>query len=247
MAIFGHFLPSASSGDNRHDARRKLSLFARGVQHDGTGIEVQIHNISGTGLLFESDIKLVACDRIEIELPHAGDITAVVIWASGRLFGCQFEGPVSSATLSAVELKSAVAPAPELAEAIAPALSVDEARAAPVIDAPVIDAPVIDAPVIDEAFGARLQRLRAKVGLSQAEVAKRIGVSAPSISSWEKGRARPKRGRMAKLAAILGVPASDLLDDAAPEGFQDLIDRSREQIARAAGISVDRVRIMVEY
>ncbi len=202
------------------------------MQHDGTGIEVQIHNISGTGLLFESDVKLVACDRIEIELPYAGDITAVVIWASGRLFGCQFEGPVSSATLSAVELKSAVTPAPELAKVIAPAPSVEEVRAAP---------------VIDDAFGARLLRLRTRVGLSQAEVAKRIGVSAPSISSWEKGRARPKRGRMAKLAAILGVPTADLLDDAAPEVLEDVIGRSREQIARAAGISVDRVRIMVEY
>ncbi len=139
------------------------------MQHDGTGIEVQIHNISGTGLLFESDIKLVACDRIEIELPHAGDITAVVIWASGRLFGCQFEGPVSSATLSAVELKSAVAAAPELTTAIAPAPGVDEVGADPVID------------------------------------------------------------------------------NAVCEEFQHLIDRSREEIARAGGISADRVRIIIEY
>jgi transcriptional regulator with XRE-family HTH domain len=232
MAIFGHFLSSKSSGDNRQDARKKLSLLARGVQHDGTGIKVQIHNISGTGLLFESDVKLVACDRIEIELPHAGDITAVVIWASGRLFGCQFEGPVSSATLSAVELKSAVAPAPALINPVVPTPSVEKVRAVS---------------AIDEAFGARLQRLRTKAGLSQAEVAKRIGVGAPSISSWEKGRARPKRGRMVKLAAIIGVPTSDLLDDAAPEGFRELIDRSREQIAQAAGISADRVRIIVEH
>lgn len=139
------------------------------MQHDGTGIAVQIHNISGTGLLFESDVKLAACDRIEIKLPHAGDITAVVIWASGRLFGCQFEGPVSSATLSAVELKSAVAAAPELANAIAPASGVDEVGADPEID------------------------------------------------------------------------------NAVSEAFQHLIDRSREQIARAAGISVDKVRIIVEY
>src|SRR3546814_11016897 len=108
-------------------------------------------------------------------------LTAVGIWASGRLFGCQFEGPVSSATLSAVELKSAGAPAPELTSAIAPTPSVDEAGASP---------------VIDEAFGARLQRLRTKAGLSPAEVAKRMGVSPPSISRWEKGRGRPKRGPM---------------------------------------------------
>ena len=165
MPIYGHFLPLAPNGDKRQDVRRKLSLRARGVQHDGSGIEVQIHNISGTGLLFESDIKLAACDRIEIELPHAGGITAVVIWASGRLFGCQFEGPVSPATLSAVELKSAVAPDP---------------------------------------VGATSVRLTS-------------GSDAPSAEAT------------------------------APEDFQDVIDRAREQIARAAGLSVDRVRIIVEY
>lgn len=232
MPIYGHFLPSAPGADKRQDARRKLSLLASGSKPDGTGIEVQIHNISGTGLLFESDIKLAAGDRIEIELPHAGDIMAVVIWASGRLFGCQFEGPVSPATLSAVELKSAVVPPPELTNILALPPGPDEE-----------DAP----PAIDEAFGERLQRLRARAGLSQADVAKRMGVSAPSVSSWEKGRARPKRGRMAKLATILGVPTSDLQGDTAPEGFQELIDRSREQIARAVGISADRVRIIVEF
>jgi transcriptional regulator with XRE-family HTH domain len=232
MAVFGHFLAAAPGTDQRQGARRKLSLLAKGVQHDGTGIEVQIHNISGTGLLFESDIKLAACDRIEIELPHAGDITAVVIWASGRLFGCQFEGPVSPATLSAVELKSAVAPTPEPTPAIDPPPSVEDVHAAP---------------VIDEAFGDRLQRLRTSAGLSLGEVAKRMGVSAPSVSGWEKGRARPTRGRIVKLAAILGVPPADLIDDAAPEEFQELVDRSREQIAHAAGVSPDRVRITIDY
>ncbi len=172
MPIFGHFLPSAPGAEKRFDARRKLSLLASGLRHDGTGLEVQIHNISGTGLLLESDIKLTAGDRIEIELPHAGDITAVVIWASGRLFGCQFEGPVSPATLSAVELKSAIGPAPgltpELTSVIDPAPSVDEDAAAPA-------------------------------------------------------------------------------SDAEPEALLDLIDRSREQIALAAGISADRVRIIVEF
>ncbi|MBB6427981.1 helix-turn-helix domain-containing protein [Sphingopyxis sp. JAI128] len=222
MAISGYFLPSASDADRRLDARRKLSLLARGAQRDGAGIDVQIHNISGTGLLFESDIKLAAGDRIEIELPHAGDITAKVIWASGRLFGCQFEGPVSPATLSAVELKSAIDAVSEIEEEPA-------------------------APFADDGFGARLQHFRIDAGLSQADVGKQMGVSAPSISSWENGRARPKHGRMAKLAAILGVEASDLVDDAPGEEIQDLVDRCREQIAEAVGLSIDRVRIFVEY
>ena len=74
-----------------------------------------------------------------------------------------------------------------------------------------------------------------------------MGVSAPAVSAWEKGRARPTRGQIVKLAAILRIPTADLLDDAAPEEFQELVDRSREQIARAAGVSPDRVRITIAY
>ena len=41
MPIFGHFLPSAPGAEKRFDARRKLSLLASGLRHDGTGLEVK--------------------------------------------------------------------------------------------------------------------------------------------------------------------------------------------------------------
>jgi transcriptional regulator with XRE-family HTH domain len=225
MALFGYFLP-ATGVDRRHGGRRKLSLLARGSHHDGTGIDVRIHNISGTGLLFESDIKLAAGDRIEIELPHAGDITAVVIWASGRHFGCQFEGPVSRATLSAVELKSATDTAGSAEKAA------EEVAAEP---------------ASDETFGDRLQRLRTEAKLDLGEVATRMGLSAATIASWEKGRVRPKRSRMATLADILGVETAELLDEPTPGGLETLIERHRRQIARAIGLGVGKVRIFVEF
>jgi hypothetical protein len=165
MPIYGHFLPSAPGADKRIDARRKLSLLAAGLRHDGTDIEVQIHNISGTGLLLESDVKLAAGDRIEIELPHAGDITAVVIWASGRLFGCQFEGPVSPATLSAVELKSAIDAAP----AIDPAPTAEGDRVEPVIDEA--------AP--EEMHG--VQEIQALIDYRREQIARDLGIGADRI------------------------------------------------------------------
>lgn len=220
MVISGYFLPPAPSADSRSAARRKLSLIARGAHHDGTEIEVLIHNISGTGLLFECDIELAAGDQIDIELPHAGDITAVVIWASGRLFGCQFAGPVSPATLSAVELKSSMSAAPD----------VEEIQPSPA----------------DKAFGARLHRLRIRKGLSQTDIATHLGVSAPSISGWEKGRARPKNARLDALADLLGVSLAELLDEPEPEDVRELIERSRDQIARAVGATPGQVRIIIE-
>lgn len=217
MAISGYFLAAAPSADARSSTRRKLSLPAEGKQNGDNGIKVLIHNISETGLLLESDVDLAAGDRIEIDLPHAGDSSATVVWISDRLFGCRFDAPVSSAALSAAQLRSAV--------------THDED-----------DTPVPG----DEAFGARLQRLRVRAGLNQAEIADRMNVSAPAVSGWEKGRARPKHGRMAALAEILGVQTAELLGDHAPEELHDLIDRSRRQIALAMGIGEDKVRIIIE-
>lgn len=217
MAISGYFLPAAPGDDDRGSARRKLSLPAEGRQNGDTGIRVLIHNISETGLLLESDVDLSPGDRIEIDLPHAGDISAAVVWVSDRLFGCRFDVPVSPATLSAAQLRSAV--------------THDEDDTSP---------------PGDDTFGTRLQRLRVRAGLNQADVADRMSVSAPAVSGWEKGRARPKHGRMAALAEILGVQTAELLGDHAPEELHDLVDRSRRQIALAMGTSEDKVRIIIE-
>ncbi|PQM29027.1 XRE family transcriptional regulator [Sphingopyxis lindanitolerans] len=220
MAIPGYFHPAAPGADARARARRTLRLPAQGTHDDGSGIAVLVHNISETGLLLESDAGIAVGDRIEIDLPHAGESPATVVWVSDRLSGCRFDTPISPATLSAAQLRSAVTHDAHD----------DEAAASPA----------------DPAFGSRLQRLRAQAGLNQAQVAERMGVSAPSVSGWEKGRARPKHSRMAALAAILGVPTSELLGDHPPEALQDLIERSRAQIAMMVGTSADKVRIIVE-
>lgn len=220
MAITGYCLPAAPGADERGSSRRKLSLPAQGTQNGGSGIAVLIHNISETGLLLESDVAVAVGDRIGIDLPHAGESPATVMWISDRLAGCRFDAPVSPATLSAAQLRSGVTHDPDVDDEV-------------------------DLPT-DRGFGGRLQRLRAQVGLNQAQLADRMGVSAPAVSGWEKGRARPKHGRMAALAAILGVPTSELLGDHVGEDLHDLIARSRRDIALAMGIGEDKVRIVVE-
>lgn len=222
MMISEDFGQAATDADRRNGSRRSLRLIAQGAQVAGQPVDVLIHNISETGLLIESDTALAANDRIEIDLPHCGPTAAAIVWASGRLFGCQFDAPISSASLSAAQLKSGVRGDLELEG--------DSDTASP----------------LGERFGARLQRLRIARGLSQTEVADRMGVSAPSISGWEKGRARPKSSRVAALADLLDVTVGDLLGEADAPNLRDLIDHSREQIAQAVGTSTDKVRITVE-
>jgi transcriptional regulator with XRE-family HTH domain len=225
MAISA-YLDALADGRKRRTARRRLHLSAQGVRAKGTDIKVLIHNISLSGMLIECDAALAVDDRIEVDLPHAGSVATRIVWASGKLFGCQFEKTISTAAVSAAQLQST-------------AVGDD-------VD-PVLTSPGEFAIVSSDArFGASLKRLRTAKGLSQAHVAAELGVSAPSISGWESGRARPKHDRLASLAALLGVPVAQLLVDLSTDPAEELISQGREKIARATGASPDKIRIFIE-
>lgn len=61
-------------------------------------------------------------------------------------------------------------------------------------------------------LGQRLKSLRRRRGLSQAEVARLIGVTASSISQIEGNRIYPSLPALLRLAEILGVGAASLLE-----------------------------------
>lgn len=218
MAIPAYIEKTPRSRGELRSARRTLRLQLQGAKATGGEVAVLVHNISATGLLIESDVALDLGDRIEIGLPHAGTTWAKVIWTSTRIYGCQFDTPISAATLSAAQLRSVVGPdsgtLPDLPRA--------------------------------ESFGVRLQRLRTAKGLTQSQVAKQLSVSEPSISAWEQDKARPKAGRMEALAVLLGVDISELLGIDEAESLGDVIARAKEQIARAADVSPDNVKIIIE-
>ena len=59
-------------------------------------------------------------------------------------------------------------------------------------------------------FGQTLQQLRANAGLSQPELAERVGVSVGTIQDWEVSGGEPGSGAVDKLARALGVPRETL-------------------------------------
>lgn len=61
-------------------------------------------------------------------------------------------------------------------------------------------------------FGVTLRRLREERGLTQEDVANRLGISGQAVGAWENGRARPRLSKLNELARLLGVDASDLVD-----------------------------------
>jgi transcriptional regulator with XRE-family HTH domain len=68
------------------------------------------------------------------------------------------------------------------------------------------------------AFKDRLRALRQTLGLSQAQLAERCGLSVDSIQNWEGKRAsEPRLSQLAKLAQGLGVSLDTLAGLPAPK------------------------------
>ncbi|WP_395393817.1 helix-turn-helix domain-containing protein [Novosphingobium sp. BL-8A] len=247
MPIEAHFevnpAAAAYGSDRMRAPRRKLMLETQGSSAAGTEMPVLVHNFSETGLLLESTATLSIDETIELDLPEAGATPARVIWASGNLYGCAFDRVLPRSALSAAQLRSAVQPGIEVgghspANGSAPGSSYGFGQAAGTGNAP--------AAIGGESLGERLHRLRKERGLTQGELAARLGVSKPTVWAWEQGRARPIEDRLEAIARELGVATSELRPGRTVAGLPELIARCREQIAAAVETTPDKIKIMIE-
>lgn len=228
MAIAAQFEEIADPGLRRREGRLRLRLETLGETASGGAARVFVHNVSENGMLLESPVELAVGETISIDLPHAGLCAARVIWASEHLFGCHFDAPISQATLSAAQLRSAVS-LPASPDAALPPDALPPAALPPAAS-----------------LAQRLRQLRQERGLTLEQVAAKLGVSKPTVWAWEQGKARPVASRIEALAEVLGVTRAQL---AAPRAFSssgDLIARSRAQLAEALGLEPAQVRIMIE-
>ncbi len=60
-------------------------------------------------------------------------------------------------------------------------------------------------------LGARVAALRRQAGMSQAELARRLAVSASAVGMYEQGRREPSMDRIVALSRLFGVSADYLL------------------------------------
>ena len=65
-------------------------------------------------------------------------------------------------------------------------------------------------------FGERLKQYRRAKGLTQQELADRLGVSNKTVSRWESEGGFPDVSLLVPLARALGVTVDDLLDEERP-------------------------------
>ena len=60
-------------------------------------------------------------------------------------------------------------------------------------------------------FGARVKALRKQAGLTQAEVAAKLGIVPQSVTNYESGKIEPSIRNLISLAAVLGTSTDYLL------------------------------------
>lgn len=181
--------------------------------------QILVHNISEYGFIIESDGEITVGQRLEFKLPHGSAARGEVAWTSEKLAGCSFDIPISRVSLDDGRLRDAVARGNDLNN---PARYL-------------------------ESFGLRLRRLRIALTMSQGQLARQMAVSVPAVCGWEADRTRPKPQRMDQLARILGVDLSELLGHQETANLQRQIAEARRAIAKAAGVSEDRVRINIDF
>lgn len=58
-------------------------------------------------------------------------------------------------------------------------------------------------------FGEKIRRARKAAGLTQRQLALRLGVANTSVSNWEKDLSRPDADLIQELCAVLGMQPND--------------------------------------
>lgn len=89
-------------------------------------------------------------------------------------------------------------------------------------------------------IGANIKKLREAHGMSQTELARRIGKTAAAISQYESGETTPRIGVIEDMAALFGVPKSLIISESnryeasekLSDSEQELIDLYRSTDAR---------------
>jgi hypothetical protein len=93
------------TGDGRVAVRRSLRL-AVSARSSGDAEVALILNISETGFLIETWLKLAVGETLRVDIPEASASMARVVWTDGLRAGCEFVSPISTGSVSAAQLKS---------------------------------------------------------------------------------------------------------------------------------------------
>ena len=93
--------------------------------------------------------------------------------------------------------------------------------------------------MIKSNIGNNIRDFRKAAQFTQAELAKAIDVSRPTISSWEMNRTEPSMQDVERLASVLNCKKSDLLGDYRDQLIKDA--NIQRMISLAEGLTRDQI------
>ncbi|GEM_PF-360040 len=82
----------------------------------------------------------------------------------------------------------------------------------------------------------KLKQLRLERGMTQSQLAKRLGVSASAVGMYEQGRRQPDGDLLARMAAVLNCSTDELLGVERGQEVGDVIDSFARTLERQPGL-----------
>jgi transcriptional regulator with XRE-family HTH domain len=93
-------------------------------------------------------------------------------------------------------------------------------------------------------LGQRIVEIRRRQQMSQAELARRLGVVGSRLNHWEKGSHLPSLPQVVEIAVALKVGLDELVlgKDPAPDRAQNLTPRQKERLATCLRTAMEVLR-----
>ena len=85
----------------------------------------------------------------------------------------------------------------------------------------------------NEIFSRRLRFYLSQNGMSQLDLAKRIGVSATSVSDWVNGRKSPRMNKVDAMCELFNCRRSDFLEDTPTSPYIEAISPADHEVLQA--------------
>lgn len=103
----------------------------------------------------------------------------------------------------------------------------------------------------NKSMGEIISTLRKEKGMTQKEIADRLGITDKAVSKWERDVAYPDTGTIPKLAEILGVTVEELMNAKSVPATEnkkadDVLDIVLKAVPLAMGVAVTVLSILDE-
>lgn len=88
-------------------------------------------------------------------------------------------------------------------------------------------------------IGKKIIAVRRKLGLTQKEFGRRLGVTKQALSSWEHGRTLPDIITLTRIAALFGLSLNDFINNPIIKPGEGITEREYEVVRKFRASNAD--------